>query len=87
MGFNFPGTKKVNIGPHTSVSLTGEGAKKAEAEEPIGDFGNIIATLHFGNGCSYTVSELSERTGIPPGRVADIVRNNRTYIMIKSATD
>ena len=87
MAFGFPGSKKVNIGSHTSVALTGEGVKKAEAEEPIGDFGNIISTMHFGGGVSFTVHELSERTGIPEGRVADIVKNNRTYIMIKSATD
>jgi hypothetical protein len=30
---------------------------------------------------------LSDRTGIPERRISDIIRSNRTYIMIKSSAD
>jgi hypothetical protein len=86
MGWPFT-SNKVAVNPNTSVCLTMEGIKKAESQEPVGDFGTVLSTLHFGNGCSYTVSELSDRTGIPEKRVSDIIRSNRTYIMIKSSAD
>ena len=86
MGWPFS-SNKISVNSNTSVILTQEGIKKAESQEPTGDFGAIISTLHFGNGCSYTVSELSDRTGIPERRISDIIRSNRTYIMIKSSAD
>ena len=79
--------QKVNVQPNTIVSLTQEGINKADAGEGVGDLGAILSTLHFGSGCSYSVAELSDRTGIPEKRVADIVRANRTYILIKSSVD
>ena len=81
-------TKKVNVSPSTVVSLTQEGRNKAESQEGVGDLGTILATLQFGgSNSSYSIRELSERTGIPERRIADIVRTNRTYIIIKSAID
>jgi hypothetical protein len=81
-------SKKVSVSSSTIVSLTQEGRNKAETQEGVGDLGAILATLQFGgSNSSYSISELSDRTGIPEKRIADIVRTNRTYILIKSATD
>ena len=86
MEWPFSGNK-VNVTPYTIVSLTQEGRSKADADGGVGDLGAILATLQFGSGCSYSVRELSERTGIPEKRVADIIRTNRAYILIKSSVD
>lgn len=79
--------QKVNVQPNTIVTLTQDGISKAEDDGGVGDLGAILSTLHFGSGCSYSVKELSDRTGISEKRVADVIRNNRTYILIKSSVD
>jgi hypothetical protein len=79
--------QKVNVQPNTIVSLTQEGINKSEAQDGVGDLGAILSTLHFGSGCSYSVAELSDRTGIPDKRIADVIRSNRTYILIKLSVD
>jgi hypothetical protein len=83
-----PFANKVNISPNTIVTLTQDGLNKAESQEGVGDLGQILGTLQFGgrNG-SYSVRELSDRTGISEKRIEEVVRENRAYILIKSSVE
>jgi hypothetical protein len=87
MGWS-PFVSKPNVSPNTIVSLTQEGRNKAESQEGSGGLGAILATLQFGgSNSSYSISELSERTGLPEKSVSDIVRTNRAYIMVKTSAE